>query len=319
MTDFNLTWVDSDGVKHAVGLAGATTTLAKFYERWPGGWSEVEAEDLARSNKKDEPLAPGFNLPAPDIFVTNATGQAWGGETNPEMGNDPECSPYYSLEQVQHLIATSTETINRLKMLMNEAYGPAGVSDTPHLDKLIHQLTTGGFMANSTDDLTLVLKAAADHASTKQTDRMNLARIAVLEENLAAYQTCFKLADDANRELEQANEHLREQNEMIDQACAQLERVNDQLRETQLWQAQRISQHMDRIADLEAAQPKITPAIRVWGWVWKDKLHEDGCCYIPCYTPDLPSRRGELLALVHPNDLHQPLERTMWHSGVPIK
>lgn len=54
--------------------------------------------------------------------------------------------------------------------------------------------------------------------------------------------------------------------------------------------------------------------IRVWGWVWKDRLHEDGCCYIPSYTPAQHVPRGELLALVDPADLNDPLGNTKWHS-----
>ena len=53
-------------------------------------------------------------------------------------------------------------------------------------------------------------------------------------------------------------------------------------------------------------------SIRVWGWVWKDKRHEDECCYIPSYTPAEPMKNGELLALVHPDDLHEPLKNTKW-------
>ena len=51
--------------------------------------------------------------------------------------------------------------------------------------------------------------------------------------------------------------------------------------------------------------------IRVWGWVWKDKVY-DGC-YIPSYTPAYPFKDGALLALVDPSDLHRPLENTDWH------
>ena len=51
--------------------------------------------------------------------------------------------------------------------------------------------------------------------------------------------------------------------------------------------------------------------IRVHGWVWKDKQTEDDC-YIPSYTPAQHVPRGELLALVDPADLHQPLENTKW-------
>lgn len=57
---------------------------------------------------------------------------------------------------------------------------------------------------------------------------------------------------------------------------------------------------------------QIKPTIRVYGWVWKDKRHEDGCCYVPSYTPATPCKNGELLALVDPNDLNKPLENTHW-------
>lgn len=53
--------------------------------------------------------------------------------------------------------------------------------------------------------------------------------------------------------------------------------------------------------------------IRVWGWVWKDKLYE-GDLYIPSYTPAQHVPRGELFALVDPNDLYQPLENTEWYT-----
>ena len=33
-------------------------------------------------------------------------------------------------------------------------------------------------------------------------------------------------------------------------------------------------------------------SIRVWGWVWKDKRHEDECCYIPSYTPAQQMNNG---------------------------
>lgn len=49
--------------------------------------------------------------------------------------------------------------------------------------------------------------------------------------------------------------------------------------------------------------------IRVYGWVWKDKHHDD--CYIPSYTPGNHIPRGELLALVNPDDL--PEYYTEWH------
>ena len=54
--------------------------------------------------------------------------------------------------------------------------------------------------------------------------------------------------------------------------------------------------------------------IKVLGWVWKDRLHEDGCCYMPDYTPAAAYARGELLALVDPADLEQPLENTEWYT-----
>lgn len=37
-------WIDGEGVKHMVGINGARETLARFYEEWPGGWSEFDAE-----------------------------------------------------------------------------------------------------------------------------------------------------------------------------------------------------------------------------------------------------------------------------------
>ena len=54
------------------------------------------------------------------------------------------------------------------------------------------------------------------------------------------------------------------------------------------------------------------PTLRVRGWVWK---HErcDGL-YVPSYTPAQHVQRGELWALVDPNDLHQPLENTDWFA-----
>lgn len=55
----------------------------------------------------------------------------------------------------------------------------------------------------------------------------------------------------------------------------------------------------------------IKPSIRVYGWVWKDKLHED--CYVPSYTPAQPCKAGQLFALVDPADLDHPLENTKWH------
>ena len=52
--------------------------------------------------------------------------------------------------------------------------------------------------------------------------------------------------------------------------------------------------------------------IRVYGWVWKNKRHEDECHYVPCYTPGNHIERGEMLALVDPKDL--PDYYTEWHS-----
>lgn len=57
---------------------------------------------------------------------------------------------------------------------------------------------------------------------------------------------------------------------------------------------------------------EMKPTISVYGWVWKDKRHEDGCCYVPSYTPATPYKNGELLALVDPKDLKDPLENTKW-------
>ncbi len=50
--------------------------------------------------------------------------------------------------------------------------------------------------------------------------------------------------------------------------------------------------------------------IRVWGWVWKNKRYED--CFVPSYTPEHAMKNGELLALVHPDDLVEPLKNTKW-------
>lgn len=55
------------------------------------------------------------------------------------------------------------------------------------------------------------------------------------------------------------------------------------------------------------------PTVRVYGWVWKDKLADDGSCYVPSYTPAQHVPRGELFALVDPADLHEPLKNTKWH------
>jgi hypothetical protein len=54
------------------------------------------------------------------------------------------------------------------------------------------------------------------------------------------------------------------------------------------------------------------PTLRVYGWVWK---HERcGGLYVPSYTPAQHVQRGELWALVDPNDLDQPLENTDWFA-----
>lgn len=59
-------------------------------------------------------------------------------------------------------------------------------------------------------------------------------------------------------------------------------------------------------------KPEAPPKnIRVHGWVWKDKQSEDDC-YIPSYTPAQHVPKGELLALVDPADLHEPLQNTKW-------
>jgi hypothetical protein len=71
---------------------------------------------------------------------------------------------------------------------------------------------------------------------------------------------------------------------------------------------------IDRLTDYQYADRDAPskPALRVYGWVWKDKLHED-CFYVPSYTPAQHVERGELLALVDPADLHSPLENTKWY------
>jgi hypothetical protein len=53
-------------------------------------------------------------------------------------------------------------------------------------------------------------------------------------------------------------------------------------------------------------------AIRVHGWVWKDKRYEEDM-YVPAYTPAQHVPKGELFALVDPADLHEPLENTVWY------
>jgi hypothetical protein len=59
-----------------------------------------------------------------------------------------------------------------------------------------------------------------------------------------------------------------------------------------------------------ANPPLAKPTLRVYGWVWKQD-RGDGV-YEPSYTPAQHVQRGELFALVDPNDLHQPLENTDW-------
>jgi hypothetical protein len=54
------------------------------------------------------------------------------------------------------------------------------------------------------------------------------------------------------------------------------------------------------------------PTLRVRGWVWKDERC-DGL-YVPSYTPAQPFAENQLLALVDPQDLHQPLENTDWFT-----
>lgn len=69
-----------------------------------------------------------------------------------------------------------------------------------------------------------------------------------------------------------------------------------------------LTQLPDEGSDLFTSQP----SIRVHGWVWKDRLHQDGCSYVPSYTPAEPYKNGELFALVDPADLHEPLQNTKW-------
>lgn len=120
-TQLSLVWTDDDGTRHTVGLEGATRTLAKFYERWPGGWSEVEAEDLARSKKEATPYPHEIEMPQPDIYVGD-TGHAWAANINPDLADDPSFHRYYSAERMQRILNTSTATIIRLKTLLNQAY-----------------------------------------------------------------------------------------------------------------------------------------------------------------------------------------------------
>jgi len=58
--------------------------------------------------------------------------------------------------------------------------------------------------------------------------------------------------------------------------------------------------------------PTTKPTLRVRGWVWKNERC-DGL-YVPSYTPAQHVQRGELWALVDPQDLHQPLENTGWFA-----
>jgi hypothetical protein len=58
--------------------------------------------------------------------------------------------------------------------------------------------------------------------------------------------------------------------------------------------------------------PANKPTLRVRGWVWKNERC-DGL-YVPSYTPAQHVQRGELWALVDPQDLHQPLENTDWFT-----
>lgn len=71
------------------------------------------------------------------------------------------------------------------------------------------------------------------------------------------------------------------------------------------------------MADLlvESAKPLPEPTnIRVWGYVWRDVLADDGCHYVPCYTPAQHIDTQELLALVDPSQLSNPLSNTKWHT-----
>lgn len=64
--------------------------------------------------------------------------------------------------------------------------------------------------------------------------------------------------------------------------------------------------------DLGSKRAKEAKSVRVWGWVYKEP-HLDGW-YVPSYTPAGLVKQGKLLALVHPDDLHNPLENTDWHT-----
>lgn len=39
-----VTWTDEDGVTHYMHIVGVREHLKRFYDEWPGGWDEVEAE-----------------------------------------------------------------------------------------------------------------------------------------------------------------------------------------------------------------------------------------------------------------------------------
>lgn len=43
-----ISWFDEHGTCHRMSIEGARKCLARFWEEWPGGWSEVEAEKEAR-------------------------------------------------------------------------------------------------------------------------------------------------------------------------------------------------------------------------------------------------------------------------------
>ena len=75
------------------------------------------------------------------------------------------------------------------------------------------------------------------------------------------------------------------------------------------------SEHAARFHICEPpAQPAtpVKPKLRVYGWVWKQD-RGDGA-YEPSYTPAQHVQRGELWALVDPQDLDQPLENTDWFA-----
>lgn len=41
-------WTDDEGVKHYMHVRGVQEHLKRFFDEWPGGWSEVEAEQRIR-------------------------------------------------------------------------------------------------------------------------------------------------------------------------------------------------------------------------------------------------------------------------------